>query len=76
MANLDVKVVDSELIEIISSNGDMHGLVSWLDKKFLGGAYVSSIDDGERGLIVVKNKEHAQNLIKALNKAIELGWLK
>jgi len=31
--------------------------------------------DSDREL-VIKDKEHAENLIKALNKAIELGWLK
>lgn len=25
--------------------------------------------------VIIKDKEHAQYLIKALNKAIELGWL-
>ena len=25
--------------------------------------------------VIINSKEHAENLIKALNKAIELGWL-
>lgn len=28
------------------------------------------------GYVVVSSKEHAQNLIKALEKAVDLGWLK
>lgn len=37
-----------------------------------------SFDDYENGLgyLIIPNKENALNLIKALNKAIELGWLK
>lgn len=34
------------------------------------------IVDGEQCDIVVNTVEHANNLIKALNKAIALGWLK
>lgn len=34
-------------------------------------------DDLKRGdAVAINSAEHAQNLIKALNKAIELGWLK
>lgn len=32
-------------------------------------------DGGEEGYVLVVNKEHAENLIKALNKAIELEWI-
>jgi len=32
--------------------------------------------EGEESTLKVTSKEHAQNLIKALEKAIELGWLK
>lgn len=30
--------------------------------------------EGEDSSVVIPSKEHAQNLIKSLNKAIELGW--
>jgi hypothetical protein len=42
-----------------------------------GGARQTTLveTDSDREL-VIRNKEHAENLIKALNKAIELGWLK
>lgn len=32
--------------------------------------------DDEVGYVVVSSAEHAKNLIKALEKAIELGWIK
>ena len=34
-----------------------------------------NIVDGD-AYVIVTSKEHAENLIKALNKAIELGWVK
>lgn len=33
-------------------------------------------DDGGEGDVAIHSKEHGENLIKALQKAIELGWLK
>lgn len=42
-------------------------------KKF--GSYIE-IMDGEGDVIIINTREHAENLIKALNKAIDLGWLK
>ncbi len=39
----------------------------------LEGDYVAIDDPYDR--VILKDKEHAQYLIKALNKAIELGWL-
>ena len=35
--------------------------------------YILVSDPGES--LVINSKEHALNLIKALNKAIELGWI-
>jgi hypothetical protein len=32
--------------------------------------------DGSGDYVYVNSAEHARNLVKALNKAIELGWLK
>lgn len=36
-------------------------------------SYVAIDDPEDR--VIIKDKEHALHLIKALNKAIELGWL-
>lgn len=40
-------------------------------------AYSNTVEihDGDE-YVLVRDKEHAKNMIKALNKAIELGWLK
>lgn len=35
--------------------------------------YIAISDDFDT--VVINSKEHALNLIKALNKAIELGWI-
>ncbi len=33
-------------------------------------------EDSDNGFVLVTSKSHADNLIKALNKAVDLGWLK
>lgn len=34
------------------------------------------IFSGDNAEVSIKGKDHAENLIKALQKAIEIGWLK
>ena len=41
-----------------------------------GNIYFKDIFIGEADCSLVGSKEHAENLIKALQKAIELGWVK
>jgi len=78
MKSIDIREgAEEEIItEIVFSN-------SFSDDKFgtiLGYVVTSSnyriniCDQSES--VVIESKEHALNLIKALHKAIELGWVK
>lgn len=51
-----------------------------LVKSELEGGFVDLVDEerslgSAEGFVLVSSKQHALNLIKALEKAIELGWL-
>lgn len=75
MATIDIREVNEEMIDCIIFSEETDGMGCTLafkltthpDGTWLGDRY---------DMVRIKNKEHAQNLIKALNKAIELGWLK
>lgn len=73
----DVRIdVDEEITEIVF--GDIvPTLYLYLGTviKPWGPDKISILDDGESE-VGIKDKEHAENLIKALQKAIEIGWLK
>ena len=45
-------------------------------KDSLGGVYFKGIEISQYNHGLVNDKEQAENLIKALQKAIELGWVK
>lgn len=38
------------------------------------GCVAITASDEEMGVLALENKEHALNLIKAIHKALELGW--
>lgn len=38
--------------------------------------YIQILDEELYNAVYINTKEHAENLIKALRKAIELGWVK
>lgn len=81
MFEFDVrKDVATEITSIRFSEDsvDSTTVASTLSKEDDGDLYVRDADYGEgnAGYLVVVNKEHAENLILALNKAISLGWLK
>ena len=71
----DVRIdVDKEITEIVFGDIDPTFYLGTGVKRW-GQAKISifSDDDAEVG---IKDREHAENLIKALQKAIEIGWLK
>ena len=75
MSVLDIRVDTPSPVEkiVFSSEavdgwGVAHCLTTY------GTKFVAIRDSGES--VLLTNKEHAENLIKALQKAIELGWLK
>ena len=71
----DVRIgVDEEITEIIFADDDpdiwiANKLTEWCTNTL----YIRNDRDE---LVAIKGKEHAENLIKALQKAIEIGWLK
>ena len=73
MSTLDIRSnTKSEINRIVvhESELDLCSMRFWAGKVL--------IEDGTplHNVQMIDSKEHANNLIKALNKAIELGWLK
>lgn len=78
MAKFDVRNTTEEEITVIifhdaedSSCGD--GLAFCLSQ---GLTVAVRIEDSDGDMVLIKDRAHAENLIKALNKAIDLGWFK
>lgn len=76
MSTYDVRSNNEEVIdEIVFAEGcDEHE--SWQAYSITCNSirkYIAVSDPGES--VIINSKEHALNLIKALNKAIELGWI-
>lgn len=71
----DVRVgVEEEITEIVFGDVDPTYCLGTVIKRW-GRNKISIFDDNDDE-IGIKDKEHAENLIKALQKAIEIGWLK
>lgn len=78
MAVFDVRKSSAETISkvVFSENSGKSGLdISYCITKALGHTGYIKIWDGSE-FVLVESAEHARNLKKALDKAIELGWLK
>lgn len=76
MAVFDVREdVKEGVIEIVFAEMEVDG--TSVAYKLTGDRYSEvAIWDKLDEYVLVKSAQDAQNLIKALNKAIELGWLK
>lgn len=78
MATLDVRDTDEGKVSCIRFAED-HGKVGTANTCPL--AHQLTLEqtcvgiDDPYSRVIIKDKEHALHLIKALNKAIELGWL-
>ena len=70
----DIRAGQAEEITVIrfADDNDYYHTASGILRNNRGGVEVIDIET-ERDLRV-RSEEHAQNLIKALNKAIALGW--
>ena len=73
MATIDVRDEVEDVVQVIkfSDSYATHLVGEGIGKE---GSFVMLYDDND-DYVVVNDKQHALNLIKALNKAIELGWL-
>lgn len=74
MSVIDVREDDNRVVDTVvfanshCSEGDGQ---AYRIENCHGYVFLADPDD----MLVINSKQHAQDLIKALNKAIELGWL-
>lgn len=71
MASIDVRKDTKTKISKIQFSDSMYGCAYYLDSN---GGHAVTIQGA--CAVYIASKEDAQNLIKALEKAIELGWWK
>lgn len=82
MASIDVRCSEqSEIDNIIFAGSEVDEGSAVSLQKGRGDTFTSHIaivpaDDNDYSVVSIESKEHAQNLIKALEKAIELKWFK
>ena len=75
MATIDVRKDTGSITEIVFADENNYWTVATSLVRE-GGTVVGVQSDCKRNISYkIMNKEHALNMIKALNKAIELGWL-
>ena len=78
MSEFDVRTTDESQIHLIrfhSKSGDYHNRPCYLTKTVTQGLVaIYTSEPSIKTAIVIENKQHALNLIKALQKSIELGW--
>lgn len=74
MASIDIRAAAKEDITEIVFADDLSRedcVQAYQIYRQLGYITINDIND----CLIINSKEHAQNLIKALEKAIELGWV-
>ena len=81
MATFDIREEDSsEITEIVFADPSGKDGFSQANKliidEYEGKDYIQILDEESDNAVYINTKEHAENLIKALRKAIELGWVK
>lgn len=80
MSSIDIRNEGNEEIDSIvfadSSGEDGFPQANNITQCNYDGVPYICIENGDCIEIVINTKEHVLNLIKALNKAIELGWVK
>lgn len=59
-----------------AANGYYHNAVVFCDQSVVNPSNKTIIKTGQRGLMEIGGKSHAERIIAGLQKAIELGWLK
>lgn len=81
MTTFDIREEDnSEITEIVFADPSGKDGFSQANKliidEYEGKDYIQFLDEESDNAVYINTKEHAENLIKALRKAIELGWVK
>lgn len=77
MSELDIRKVESEITSIRVSSDKSQDITSIgaVLKKWSQDNFVEIRDDGNE-YVLVNGVTHGRNLIKGIEKAISLGWLK
>lgn len=76
MTRLDIREVHDTVDDIVFAEENDVDNSPQAYRIFNSDSNYVGISDSMGEVVIINGKEHAQNLIKALNKAIELGWLK
>lgn len=75
MATIDIREEqDNNVDEVVFWDATNISGTCFVSNKITNTTHVR-IED-EDNYVIIENKQHAENLIKALHKAVELGWLK
>lgn len=70
------EIVFADAAAIASGIAHAHYVEPWKIGGSLAIRDSTYVEQGDKGYVVVTSKEHAENLIKALEKSIDLGWVK
>lgn len=73
MSVIDIRNESAEVTKIVfSDDGDNYVSATHLEKR---DDHFRIIDEDSRNSVIIESKEQGENLIKALQKAIELKWV-
>lgn len=77
MSELDIRLKQSEAVTSIrfQDDGKDYDIATHLTVKPNYDNYVGIVDNGNE-FVLIRSAQHAVYLIQALEKAVELGWLK
>ncbi len=64
-----------KITEIIFHDKQDRVLNDALAYRLVSGSFSVRIEDEQGDILLIKDRLHAENMIKALDKAIDLGWL-
>lgn len=74
MSSIDIRNESEEVTEIIFSDEGNSYVVATKVERYVTDS-IKIVDEDDRANVIIESKEHAENLIKAIQKAIELRWL-
>lgn len=78
MSTFDVRTRDSDTVTniVFADDKDCSRAFAYYIDRHGSDDTLVCINDHQEDFIIVTSAEHARDLMKALDKAIELGWLK
>lgn len=73
MATIDIRDISEDEIDEIRVRDKDRSVLS-VELIELAGSYVNLYDSDGSDRLTIHDEEHAKNLIKGIQKAIDLGW--